>query len=45
MPKYVVRTGVMRALGVYTSKGEETYARGTEVVVRSDRGLEIGELL
>jgi cell fate regulator YaaT (PSP1 superfamily) len=35
----------MRALGVYASKGEETFARGTEVVVRSERGLEIGELL
>jgi cell fate regulator YaaT (PSP1 superfamily) len=45
MPKYVVRTGVMRALGVYSSGRDDTYLRGTEVVVRSDRGLEIGELL
>jgi cell fate regulator YaaT (PSP1 superfamily) len=45
MPKYVVRTGVMRALGVYSSSRDDTYARATEVVVRTDRGTEIGELL
>jgi cell fate regulator YaaT (PSP1 superfamily) len=45
MPKYVVRTGVMRALGVYSSGRDDTYARATEVVVRTDRGLETGELL
>jgi cell fate regulator YaaT (PSP1 superfamily) len=35
----------MRALGVYTSPRDDTYPRGTEVVVRTDRGTEIGELL
>jgi cell fate regulator YaaT (PSP1 superfamily) len=35
----------MRALGVYSSGRDDTYLRGTEVVVRSDRGLEIGELM
>jgi cell fate regulator YaaT (PSP1 superfamily) len=45
MPKYVVRTGVMRALGVYSSSRDDTYARGTEVVVRTDRGTEVGELM
>lgn len=45
MPKYVVRTGVMRALGVYNAPRDETYLRTTEVVVRTDRGLEIGEVL
>jgi cell fate regulator YaaT (PSP1 superfamily) len=35
----------MRALGVYTTGRDESYARGAEVVVRSDRGLEIGEIL
>ena len=45
MPKYVVRTGVMRALGVYSSGRDDTYSRGNEVVVRSDRGMEIGEVL
>jgi len=45
MPKYVVRTGVMRALGVYNAPRDETFLRTTEVVVRTDRGLEIGEVL
>jgi cell fate regulator YaaT (PSP1 superfamily) len=45
MPKYVVRTGVMRALGVFSSSRDEVVPRGVEVVVRTDRGLEIGEVL
>jgi cell fate regulator YaaT (PSP1 superfamily) len=45
MPKYVVRSGVMRALGVYQSSRDETFARSAEVVVRTERGLEIGEVL
>jgi cell fate regulator YaaT (PSP1 superfamily) len=45
MPKYVVRTGVMRALGVFSSSRDETFGRSIEVVVRTDRGLEIGEVL
>lgn len=45
MPKYVVRTGVMRALGVYTSGRDESYLRDAEVVVRTERGLEVGVVL
>ena len=45
MPKYVIRTGVMRAMGVYSAGRDETYLRGTDVVVRTDRGMEIGEVL
>jgi cell fate regulator YaaT (PSP1 superfamily) len=45
MPKYVVRTGVMRALGVYSTSRDDTFSRDAEVVVRSDRGLEIGVVL
>jgi cell fate regulator YaaT (PSP1 superfamily) len=45
MPKYVVRSGVMRALGVFSSSRDDTYPRGAEVVARTDRGLEIGEVL
>jgi cell fate regulator YaaT (PSP1 superfamily) len=45
MPKYVVRTGVMRALGVFSASRDDTYARETEVVVRTDRGLETGVVL
>ncbi len=45
MPKYIVRTGVMRALGVYSSGRDDVYGRSQEVVARTDRGLEIGEVL
>lgn len=45
MPKYVVRSGVMRALGVYSTKGDESYPRSQQVIVRSERGLESGEVL
>ena len=45
MPKYVVRTGVMRALGVFSPSREETYLRSAQVIVRTDRGLESGEVL
>jgi cell fate regulator YaaT (PSP1 superfamily) len=45
MPKYVVRSGVMRALGVFSTSRDETFPRGAQVVVRTDRGLEVGEVL
>lgn len=45
MPKYVVRCGVMRALGVFTTSRGETLPRGTQVISRTDRGLEAGEVL
>ena len=45
MPKYVVRSGVMRALGVFSTSRDETFPRGAEVVIRTDRGLETGEVL
>ncbi len=46
MPKYIVRTGVMRALGVFSSSRDETLRpQRQEVVARTDRGLEIGDVL
>ena len=45
MPKYVVRTGVMRILGVHSSGRDDAFQRGAQVVVRTDRGVEIGEVL
>ncbi|HZZ73942.1 MAG TPA: regulatory iron-sulfur-containing complex subunit RicT [Pirellulales bacterium] len=45
MPKYVVRHGVMRALGICSTRDSDAYARGAQVVVRTDRGLEAGEVL
>ncbi len=45
MPKYVVRYGVMRMLGVFTTSRGEVMSRGSQVVARTDRGLEVGEIL
>jgi cell fate regulator YaaT (PSP1 superfamily) len=43
--KYIVRHGVMRSLGEYFSPEDRTYRRGDRVIVQSERGLEIGEVL
>ena len=43
--KYLVRHGVMRFIGVYTSEPDFTFRRQETVIIRSDRGLESGELL
>ncbi len=45
MPRYVVRTGVMRSLGVFGTSRGEFFARADAVVVRTDRGMEVGEVL
>jgi cell fate regulator YaaT (PSP1 superfamily) len=45
MPKYVVRTGIMRVLGVFSTSRDDVYARLTAVIARTDRGLEAGEVL
>lgn len=45
MPKYVVRTGVMRILGVFTTSRDEAFLRAASVICRTDRGLEVGEVL
>lgn len=45
MPKYVVRYGVLRALGVFGTRGNDSYARGTSVIARTNRGLEVGDVL
>ena len=42
---YVVRYGLMRFLGEYRGPGSHEYRRGQRVVVRSDRGIELGEVL
>jgi cell fate regulator YaaT (PSP1 superfamily) len=44
MADYVVRYGVMRFLGVFSTSGR-TYTRGTRVIARTDRGLEVGDVL
>jgi len=45
MPKYVVRHGVMRSLGVFTTSRGEAFGRGIRVIARTSRGLESGEIL
>jgi cell fate regulator YaaT (PSP1 superfamily) len=41
---WIVRHGAMRFLGEFDPEGG-TYSRGAEVVVRTDRGLEVGQVL
>jgi len=45
MPKYVVRHGVMRHLGVFSTRGGDAFGRGVQVIARTNRGLELGEVL
>ena len=45
MPKYVVRYGAMRMLGVLSVRGNEKLDRGARVVARTERGLEAGDVL
>lgn len=43
--RYVVRYGVMRSLGVFTTSRGETLRRGNRVIARTERGLEVGEVM
>lgn len=45
MAKYVVRYGAMRAVGVLSTRGADRYSRGAQVIARTDRGLEAGDIL
>ncbi len=45
MAKYVVRYGSMRFLGVLASRGADQFTRGSRVIVRTQRGLEVGQVL
>jgi cell fate regulator YaaT (PSP1 superfamily) len=45
MPKFVVRYGVMRTLGVMQTRENLVYSRGTQVIARTDRGIETGIVL
>jgi cell fate regulator YaaT (PSP1 superfamily) len=45
MADYVVRYGAMRFLGVFSVTAGRECRRGAQVVVRTDRGLEVGEVL
>ncbi|MDA7978640.1 MAG: signal peptidase [Pirellulales bacterium] len=43
--QYILRYGAMRRLGIFGSNREKELARGTRVIARTDRGLEVGEIL
>lgn len=43
--RYVVRYGIMRWLGVFTTSRGETFVRGDKIIARTDRGLETGEVM
>ncbi len=45
MSKYIVRYGTMRMLGVMAARGSDKFRRGDEVIARTGRGLEVGEVL
>ena len=45
MARYIVRCGSTRKLGAFTTSRGETYLRAQMVVARTDRGLEVGEVL
>ena len=45
MSKYIVRYGILRSLGVMTVRNETAYRRGMAVIVRTERGLEVGQVL
>ena len=45
MANYVVRYGLLRQLGEFSAKDRTDYARATNVIVRTERGLEWGEVL
>jgi cell fate regulator YaaT (PSP1 superfamily) len=44
-PHYIVRHGAMRFLGPFETRDGARYSRGATVVIRTERGLEIGEVL
>jgi cell fate regulator YaaT (PSP1 superfamily) len=44
MARCVVRYGAMKIVGVFTSRADR-HVRGAKVIVRSNRGLELGEVL
>jgi cell fate regulator YaaT (PSP1 superfamily) len=45
MANFIVRHGAMRFLGEFEPGADSRYCRGQEVVIRTERGLEIGEVL
>src|SRR5688572_16597373 len=45
MARFVVRYGSMRTLGVLSTRGGDRFDRGARVIARTNRGLEVGDVL
>lgn len=45
MANYIVRFGAMRLLGAFSAADDRPYARGVRVIIKTERGLEVGEVL
>ena len=45
MANHIVRYGIMRIVGEFSAKNDDPIARGSVVIVRSERGVECGEVL
>ena len=45
MPKYIVRYGAMRLLGILSTRGGAVFDREAKVIARTGRGLEAGVVL
>ena len=45
MPRYILRYGSTRAVGLFSPRGQDRYARGMRVIARTPRGLESAEVL
>lgn len=43
--KYLVRHGVMRFVGEYTPPANQVFARGEQVILKTERGHEVGQIL
>ena len=45
MAKYIIRYGAMRFLGVFSARTKDDFARDDQVIIRTKRGLEVGQVL
>jgi cell fate regulator YaaT (PSP1 superfamily) len=45
VPRYVLRYGSTRAVGLFSPRGQDRYLRGMRVIARTPRGLEAAEVL
>ncbi|MEW4455047.1 regulatory iron-sulfur-containing complex subunit RicT [Bremerella sp. JC817] len=45
MAKYIIRYGAMRFIGVFSARAKDEYVRDDKVIIRTKRGLEVGEVL